>query len=49
MIPGELFTCFCHSGAPRSGEPGIQMLAVVVVLDSGLAPSARPGMTEERP
>src|SRR5262249_20196372 len=37
-----------HSGAPRSGEPGIQSNTPTVrfvVLDSGLAPSARPGMT----
>src|SRR6185503_4476503 len=36
----------CHSGAPRSGEPGIQMLALSLLLDSGSGPSGRPGMTE---
>jgi len=30
-----------HSGAPRSGEPGIHH---DMKLDSGLAPAARPGM-----
>jgi hypothetical protein len=34
-----------HSGAPRSGEPGIQIEAKIL-LDSGLAVgSPRPGMT----
>ncbi|HZP32685.1 MAG TPA: hypothetical protein VFB23_04905 [Candidatus Acidoferrales bacterium] len=45
---------FCHSGSTlhfvipgrrASGEPGIQMQAQPVDLDSGFALSARPGMT----
>jgi hypothetical protein len=32
-----------HSGAPRSGEPGIQ--EPLGNMDSGLAPGARPGMS----
>src|SRR5260221_7206953 len=37
-------TMLSHSGAPRSGEPGIHN-QWPRVMDSGLAPSARPGMT----
>jgi hypothetical protein len=33
---------FCHSGAPRSGEPGIQTVAKRrLVLDSGFTRFAR--------
>ena len=34
-----------HSGTPRSSEPGIQTRMPGKLLDSGFAPSARPGMT----
>jgi len=37
--------CFCHSGAARRAEPGIQMQVRSLFLDSGFAPPARPGMT----
>ena len=33
-------------GASTASEPGIQMHAPNTLLDSGFAPSARPGMTE---
>jgi len=36
-----------HSGAARSAEPGIQTRVRCLHLDSGFAPSARPGMTAE--
>ena len=38
----------CHSGAPQSGEPGIQVpnrKPVFAPLDSGLGAARRPGMT----
>jgi hypothetical protein len=37
-----------HSGTARSAGPGIQNNTLRLALDSGLAPSARPGMTIER-
>jgi hypothetical protein len=36
---------FCHSGAGRRPEPGIQKQSLCLHLDSGFALSARPGMT----
>jgi len=36
----------CHSGALRSSDPGIQVIiAMLGGMDSGFAPSVRPGMT----
>jgi len=34
-----------HSGTPRSGGSGIQILAQSLFLDSGFRPAAGPGMT----
>jgi hypothetical protein len=37
--------CHCldrHSGAPRSGEPGIQHFAALLFLDSGFALTRAP-------
>lgn len=36
---------FCHFGAARRAEPRIQMEMPNLLLDSGFALSARPGMT----
>jgi hypothetical protein len=36
---------FCHSGALRSSEPGIQNFVLSLHLDSGPSPSGCPGMT----
>jgi hypothetical protein len=44
LIPRNFF---CHSGAARRAEPGIQNQGTSERLDSGFARPARPGMTTE--